>query len=159
MSGSTARDENRGRETATNAAGDRGGKGWMFVDLVTAVDDAMHEVAHAFPAVDHRSHLPTRPTNAELDRIDDALRASESAELHAAFASWRRRDEEFAEAAHRLEQFDGRSAEPGATDRSELERRIDEVRERRARVGEAAEDLRRQVARELETALRRARVG
>jgi hypothetical protein len=131
----------------------------MFVDLVTALDDAMHDVAHAFPAVDHRSRLPTRPTDVELDRIDGALQASASAELHAAFASWRRRDEEFGEAVRRLERFDGRSAEPGATDRSELEQRIDEVRERRSLVGEAAEDLRRHVARELDAALQRSRIG
>jgi hypothetical protein len=125
----------------------------MFVDLVTALDDAMQEVAHAFPAVDHRSRLPTHPTKAELDRIDCELQAAASAELHAAFASWRERDEEFADAVRRLKSFDEREAEPGATYQSELERRIEDVRERRALVGEAAEDLRRHVARELDAAL------
>jgi hypothetical protein len=149
MSGPTE-DRSGGREASRNEADDRGGRGWMFVDLVTALDDAMHEVAHAFPAVDHRSHLPAHPTDPELDRIDRALQTAASAELHTAFASWRERDEEFAEAVRRLKSFDARTSGPGVAYQTELERRLDDVRRRRVLVSEAATDLRRHVARELD---------
>lgn len=69
---------------------------------VEDVVGAMHEVAHIFPAVDHRSRLPARPTDAELDRIASSLRTTASAELRDAFERWRRRDEEFLDAVRRL---------------------------------------------------------
>jgi hypothetical protein len=151
MSGATTTMDQRGEsDAASNPPDDRAGAGWVFVDLVTGLDRAMHDVAHAFPAVDHRSRLPTRPTGAELDRIGGELQAAASVELRAAFATWRERDEEFVDAVRRLTSFDENEADP--TFQADLERHLAEVRERRALVGEAADDLRRQVARELDAA-------
>jgi hypothetical protein len=126
----------------------------MIVDLVTALDDTMHQVAHTFPAVDHRSHRPSHPPKLELDRIDRGLQAGASPELRAAFTSWRHRDDDFADAVRSLTSFEGHEAQSRGNYQSELERRIGEVQERRALLMQAADDLRRHVVRELNVASR-----
>ncbi len=147
MGRSQAPDE-PGEQTPAVAPPSAGGRGEMFVELVSYMERSIHEAAHVFPAVDHLARHPSRPTAAELERLEALLSTEASRELRAEFDDWCAREREFMEAAAQLREMHGREAE--SEYQSELNREIEILQAKRAGLMHATENLRAAIVHDLD---------
>ena len=123
-------------------------RGRTFVELMSHLERSMHEAGHVFPAVDHLAPPPPAPTSADAERIAASLSTEVSVELQQSFERWCACRREFADAAAELATVGRHQAESDY--QSQLDREVAALRERRAQLLHAADELRACIARELD---------
>jgi hypothetical protein len=117
--------------------------------LMSYLERCMHESAHVFPAADHLSPLPTRPTVEELDAVATRLQVHGSGALCEAFARWRVAQDAFLAAAADLDAMGKQEARASHDYQATLEQRIHTLQSQRVALRAAADDLRASVAHDL----------
>lgn len=125
-----------------------GGRGQMLLDLISCVERSMDEVHHVLPAVDHLASVPAAPGPGDAVRVGHTLATSASPGLCAAFERWRACHEAFEEGASRLRAM--HDSADGVVAPADLHGEIESFRATRAKLFEAADDLRVVIAKEID---------
>ncbi len=138
-------------EGATGAPGVKPeGPGEMLVRLLTCLERATERVERVLPSVDH---LALRRTAVTPTSVLGALRRSGPADLVEPFESWQRLLQDFDASVARLTELGDAGVGEGPDYQGRLDGCIAEARRCRIAVADAAEDLRRRVAAEIDSAL------